>query len=185
MLGAGVGGGEHLVAPAVGKADIADVLDVVGLHVFEHHRHHQRKRLRVAERVGLLGGIVVVGRHRDHRHLRLVRERGDRRVRCRQRRADEGVDVIFRYHLLRDGEGGVGVGRVVADDVFHLLAADLGGEEVEGALVAHPHRRGRPADRQDGADLDLRLCPRRRTEKPDRRGDREQTRFHATLPAAN
>jgi hypothetical protein len=65
--------------------------------------------------------------------------------------------VVLADHLLRDGVGRARIRRVVADDVLDLLTGDLGGEEIERAFVADTHRGGRPADGEDGADLDLRL----------------------------
>ena len=78
---------------------------------------------------------------------------------------------------------GLMVGLSVQDTTLGTTAGNLGGEEIERALVAHAHRRGRAADRQDGADLDLRLGRCRCAKNSDGRSGRQQTRCHPTLPA--
>jgi hypothetical protein len=146
---------QPLFAIAVRVADEADVLYVVGLHVLEQRARHLGYVLRCTEGPGLDRGIDADWRERDHGGLRLGGHAGCRDRGRRRRRADDDVARVLGK-ALADVEGGVGrIGRVVEDDVVDLLAAGLGGQELDRIALRHTQRGGRAGGRNRHADVDV------------------------------
>ena len=117
-----------------------------------------------------------VGRDRDHRDLRRLRDRPHGDAWAGAGCADDQVDLVA-LDQLRRRLGGAVLGRlVVFDDDLDVAAVDsagcleLLGQHVERVLLRHPEARADPGDVEYGADLDRALRRLRRCRPCPRRG---------------
>lgn len=147
-------------AIGIAETDETDGFEATLFHMRDDDGGHLRVALRCFEHPGAFRIHWIDDRRRtgeaDHRRL-LFGDIFKQRERIRrQARTEDDVDLVFGHEFLGVFDRGAGIRRVVEQDIFGLLAAELRRQDADRTLLRDAHGGGRACRRNDDSHFHLR-----------------------------